>query len=46
MFQELYDPSLWGEESYYDELAKAQKIEMDKREKDKKERTKVDIHNA
>lgn len=40
---ELYDPSIWGKESFYDELAKAQKIEMDKREKERKERTKVEF---
>eukprot|EP00092_Neocalanus_flemingeri_P097071 GFUD01123657.1.p1 GENE.GFUD01123657.1~~GFUD01123657.1.p1 ORF type:complete len:137 (+),score=34.63 GFUD01123657.1:163-573(+) len=30
---ELYDGHLFGKESYYDELAKVQKIEMDRREK-------------
>merc|ERR1719333_488970 len=30
---ELYDGHLFGKESYYDELAKAQKEEMDRREK-------------
>jgi len=30
---ELYDGHLFGKESYYEELAKQQKIEMDKREK-------------
>eukprot|EP00088_Acartia_fossae_P064343 TRINITY_DN79163_c0_g1_i1.p1 TRINITY_DN79163_c0_g1~~TRINITY_DN79163_c0_g1_i1.p1 ORF type:complete len:280 (-),score=66.52 TRINITY_DN79163_c0_g1_i1:309-1148(-) len=30
---ELYDGHLFGKESYYEELAKAQKAEMDKREK-------------
>lgn len=34
---------IWGRDSYYDELAKAQKQEMDKREKDKKDRTKVEF---
>ena len=43
MWQDLYNPGIWGEESYYDELAKVQKIEMDKREKEKKERTKVSV---
>jgi len=31
--KELYDAHLFGKESHYEELAKAQKIEMDKREK-------------
>ena len=39
--QEIYNTAIWGPESYYDELAKIQKAEMDKREKEKKERTKV-----
>jgi len=30
---ELYDGHLFGKESYYEELAKVQKVEMDKREK-------------
>jgi hypothetical protein len=30
---ELYDGHLFGKESYYDELAKVQKAEMDRREK-------------
>ena len=30
---ELYDGHLFGKESYYEELAKVQKIEMDRREK-------------
>ena len=39
--QEVYNPKIWGRESFYDELAKAQKVEMEKREKERKERTKV-----
>lgn len=35
---EIYDPLRWGEESYYEELAKVQKAEMDKREKERKEK--------
>ena len=31
--KELYDGHLFGPESYYDELAKAQAAEMEKREK-------------
>jgi len=39
---QIFDPFKWGKESFYDELAKVQKIEMDKREKDKKDlKTKV-----
>lgn len=40
---EIYDPLQWGAESYYEELAKAQKIEMDRREKEKKDTSKVDL---
>lgn len=43
VLQELFNTSIWGPESYYDELAKLQKVEMDKREKEKKDRTKVVI---
>lgn len=32
----IYDPLKWSKESYYDELAKVQKAEMDKREKERK----------
>lgn len=32
----IYDPTKWNKESYYEELAKVQKIEMDKREKERK----------
>lgn len=38
---EIYDPIRWGPESYYEELAKVQKAEMDRREKERKEKTKV-----
>lgn len=31
---ELYDPMQWGKDSFYEELAKVQKLEMDKREKE------------
>lgn len=41
---EIYDPLKWGKESYYDELARVQKIEMDRREKEKKEKfAKIDF---
>ncbi|CAF0944120.1 unnamed protein product [Didymodactylos carnosus] len=39
--EELYDPHWWGKDSYYDELGKAQKLEMEKREKERKDRTKI-----
>jgi len=32
----MYDPLKWPKESYYEELAKIQKAEMDKREKERK----------
>nr|CAH7729596.1 unnamed protein product [Callosobruchus chinensis] len=37
----IYDPLKWDKESYYEELAKVQKQEMDKREKEKK--TKIEV---
>lgn len=40
---EIYDPSQWGKESYYEELAKAQKVEMEKIEKARKESAKTEI---
>jgi len=40
---EIYDPSKFGPTSYYEDLAKAQKAEMDKRQKEQKERTKVEF---
>ncbi|KAJ7987866.1 hypothetical protein DPEC_G00331000 [Dallia pectoralis] len=39
--KDMFDPHGWSEESYYEALAKAQKVEMDKLEKAKKDRTKV-----
>uniref|UniRef100_A0A3B4FIA3 SAP30 binding protein n=1 Tax=Pundamilia nyererei TaxID=303518 RepID=A0A3B4FIA3_9CICH len=38
--KDMFDPHAWSEDSYYEALAKAQKVEMDKLEKAKKERTK------
>jgi HCNGP-like protein len=38
---EIFDVSIYGPESFYEELAKAQKMEMDKLEKQKKEITKT-----
>lgn len=40
---EVYDPHCWGPSSYYEELSKRQKEEMDRREKEKK--TKVPLHH-
>lgn len=37
----MYDPLKWSKESYYEELAKVQKVEMEKREKERK--SKVDV---
>lgn len=37
----IYDPLKWNKESYYEELAKVQKIEMDKREKERKSKVEV-----
>uniref|UniRef100_A0A3B5KZF7 SAP30 binding protein n=1 Tax=Xiphophorus couchianus TaxID=32473 RepID=A0A3B5KZF7_9TELE len=39
--KDMFDSHGWSEDSYYEALAKAQKVEMDKLEKAKKERTKV-----
>ena len=39
----LYNPSIWGSGSYFDDLAGLQKKEMDKREKERKDRTKIDF---
>ncbi|XP_073540113.1 SAP30-binding protein isoform X3 [Phyllobates terribilis] len=41
--KDMFDPHGWAEDSYYEALAKAQKIEMDKLEKAKKERTKIEF---
>ena len=50
IFKEIYDPHEWVESSFYDELAKVQKADMDRREKEKserqKERTKVEFITA
>ncbi|XP_053384836.1 SAP30-binding protein-like isoform X2 [Mercenaria mercenaria] len=43
---ELYDPSIWGKESFYDALDKAQKLDKEKRDKERKERTKVEFVTA
>ncbi|KAI4897176.1 hypothetical protein NFI96_015222 [Prochilodus magdalenae] len=41
--KDMFDPHGWLEDSYYEALAKAQKVEMDKLEKAKKERTKIEF---
>uniref|UniRef100_A0A0B6Y7J1 SAP30-binding protein n=1 Tax=Arion vulgaris TaxID=1028688 RepID=A0A0B6Y7J1_9EUPU len=38
---EIYDPSIWGKDSFYDELDKVQRKEMERREKEKK--TKIEF---
>lgn len=38
-----YDPLRWGKESFYEELARVQKAEMDRREKERKDKTKVEF---
>ncbi|XP_033752325.1 SAP30-binding protein-like [Pecten maximus] len=40
---EIFDPHRWGKESFYDALDKAQTIEVNKREKEKKDRTKIEF---
>ncbi|XP_059154430.1 SAP30-binding protein-like [Physella acuta] len=40
---EIYDPHIWGKESFYDELDKLQRKDMERREKEKKERTKIEF---
>lgn len=39
----VYDPNRWGKDSYYEELAKVQKLDMDMKEKAKKDKAKVEI---
>lgn len=39
----LYDPSIWGEEDYYEALARKQKEYHDKKEKEKQKRAHVDF---
>lgn len=40
---ERFDPLKWGKDSYYEELAKVQKVEMEKLEAKRKEKTKIEI---
>merc|ERR1719150_1403493 len=44
--KDLYDGHLFGPESYYDELAKEQKADMEKREKAAKERSAKSLNKA
>ncbi|XP_062234935.1 SAP30-binding protein isoform X3 [Platichthys flesus] len=39
--KDMFNPHGWSEDSYYEALAKAQKVDMDKLEKAKKDRTKT-----
>lgn len=39
----IYDPLKWDKSSYYDELAKLQKADMEQREKERRERTKIEF---
>ncbi|XP_030387259.1 SAP30-binding protein [Scaptodrosophila lebanonensis] len=43
---EIYDPLQWGAESYYEELARVQKNEMVKRQKERKDMDKVEQATA
>lgn len=43
---DIFDVSIYGPESFYEELARAQKTEMDKLEKQKKESTKTNQQQA
>ncbi|XP_022189980.2 SAP30-binding protein [Nilaparvata lugens] len=40
---EVYDPFSWSKVSYYEELEKVQRAEMTRREKERKEKTKVEF---
>lgn len=40
---QIYDPLKWDKTSYYDELAKIQKADMEQREKERRERTKIEF---
>lgn len=43
---EIYDPLQWGNESFYEELARVQKNEMVKRQKEKKDTDKIEQVSA
>lgn len=38
LFQELFNPTIWSADSTYEVLAQIQRAEMDKREKDRREK--------
>jgi len=40
---EIYDPHIWGKESFYDELDKTQRKDMERREREKKDKTKIEF---
>lgn len=40
---EIYNPHKWGPESYYEDLARQQKEEMDKKERERRDKTKVEF---
>jgi hypothetical protein len=40
---QVYDPLRWGKESFYEELARVQKSEMDRRGKERNDKTKVEF---
>nr|KAG5694020.1 hypothetical protein BaRGS_002474 [Batillaria attramentaria] len=40
---DVYNPHMWSKESFYDELDKAQKKDMERREKERKEKTKIEF---
>ncbi|XP_064863931.1 SAP30-binding protein-like isoform X2 [Oncorhynchus nerka] len=44
--KDMFDPHGWPEDSYYEALAKAQKVEMEKLEKAKKDKTKIEFVTA
>lgn len=44
--KKLYDPSIWGPESYYDELAKKQREYHREKEKEKAKKTQVEFINS
>uniref|UniRef100_A0A1A9X3P7 SAP30-binding protein n=1 Tax=Glossina brevipalpis TaxID=37001 RepID=A0A1A9X3P7_9MUSC len=43
---EVYDPLRWGPESYYEELDRVQRLEMTKRQKERKDKDKIEQVSA
>ncbi|KAI9576049.1 hypothetical protein GQX74_013749 [Glossina fuscipes] len=43
---EVYDPLRWGPESYYEELDRMQRVEMTKRQKERKDKDKIEQVSA